>query len=132
MTNAITIGLSGLNAASSRLNASASNIANAYTVGSLESGEQAPYTPVESVQTARDGGGVDARLVSRNNPIVSAYAPDSPFADEKGLVGVPNVDLVSDVVNLNLAKVAYKASLAVIETAQALDDELLNIFDEKV
>ena len=52
MLNAINIALSGLTAASKKVEASASNIANLQTVGSLEEGGQSPYTPITAQQTA--------------------------------------------------------------------------------
>jgi len=133
MTNAITIGLSGLNAATSRANAAASNIANAQTTGSLDLNKQNPYTPIDSAQTSLENGqGVGAAIVSRNQPFIPSYDPDSPFADENGTIGTPNVDTTTEFVNLSLAKTQYSASLAIIDVAKDLDNELLNLLDDRV
>ena len=132
MTNAIGIALSGLQAAAKRVNAVASNIANLQTVGSLTPGGQAPYTPLEVQQTAQANGGVASDYAPRNPAFVPAYDADSPFADENGVIGVPNVDLATEAVNLNLAELTYKANLKTIEAARDLDKELLSIFDRKV
>lgn len=131
MAGTINIALSGLNAATQRLNASAQNIANLQTVGSLQEGQQAPFTPVETVQSASENGGVRANIVPRNTPFVPTFDPDSPFADENGIIGVPNINLAEEAVNLILAELSYKANLSVIETASELDQELLNIFDDE-
>lgn len=131
MISAVNIALTGLNAATSKLNASASNIANLQTVGSLEDDGQAPYTPVTSQQTAIVGQGVQAAIVPRTQPFIPAYDADSPFADENGIIGVPNTNLAEEIVNLNLAKLQFKANIAVIEAASELDKELLHIFDDE-
>ena len=136
MVGTINIALSGLNAATQRLNASASNIANLQTVGSLQDVNNAPYTPVSTQQTAvtdanGNGQGVRTDVVPRNNAFVPSFDPDSPFADENGIIGVPNVNLAEESVNMIMAELQYKANIGVIQTAEELNDELLNIFDDK-
>ena len=131
MIKSINIALSGLNAATNKLNASASNIANFQTTGTLNGEGQQPFTPVTTQETTADNGGVDSAIVSRQDPFVPAFDPDSPFADENGIIGVPNVDLAEESVNLILAELQYKANIEVIQTASDLSDELLNVLDEE-
>lgn len=136
MINTIQIALSGLAAASKKAEASASNIANLTTGGSLTDPDNAPYHAVTAVQetvTGENGQslGVKATTVPKNTPFVPAYSPDSPFADENGLIGVPNVDLAEEAVTINLAKYAFKANLQIIETASDMAEELLDTFDDR-
>lgn len=136
MISAIQTALSGLLAASKKVETGASNIANINTTGSLEDPDNAPYTPVTTVQKALadesgQGLGVKADVVAKNNPFTPVYSPDSPFANEEGIIGAPNVDLAEEAVNLKIAGFAYKASLSVIKTASAMEDELLRSFDKK-
>lgn len=136
MINAISIALSGLQAATKRLGASASNIANMVTSGSLEEGGQEPYRAVTTTQRAQtvgngQGAGVIANVVEKNVPFVPVYDPSSSFANSDGLVGMPNVDLAEEAVNMMLAETAYKASLKTIDAQSELDEELLNILDER-
>lgn len=135
MVNAISIALSGLQAATKQLNASASNIANLQTVGSLEAGGQEPYSPLttrQNTQIDSDGNvlGVKSEVIPRNTPFVPSFDPDSPFANEEGIIGVPNIDLATESVNVKLASLTFKANLEVIEAQEELSDELLKIFDE--
>ncbi len=132
MINAIQTALSGLMASSKRIEASASNIANLQTTGSLEEGGKAPYSAVTTTQTAQESGGVKAETVEKDPGFVPAYEPGSPFANEEGLVGAPNVNLAEEAVNIKLAEIAYKANLKTIETVAELEEELLNTFDKKV
>lgn len=136
MMNAISIALSGLSAATKKLNASAANIANLQSTGSLEEGRQAPFNPLTTEQTAQtdtEGSpqGVRTEIVPRQNPFVPTFDPDSPFADENGIIGLPNVNLAEEAVNQIQAELAFKANIATIKTAENLSDELLNIFDEE-
>ena len=136
MINAIHIALSGLQAAGKRAEASASNIANMTTSGSLEPGGKAPYGALTTVQTAvndpsGNGAGITAENVPSNRPFVPAYSPGSPFANSDGLIGVPNVDLAEEIVNLKLAETAYKASAKTIRANADMQDDLLRALDRK-
>ena len=132
MMNAIGIALSGLLGAAKKTEAVAANVANLNTTGALEPGQQPPYSSVTTVQTAQDIGGVSTTVIPKDPAFIPAYSPDSPFANADGLIGVPNTDLAEEAVNLSLAKTAYKANIAVIKTADEMQDELLGIFDREV
>lgn len=130
MLGTINIALTGLNAATNRLSASASNIANLQTVGSLDDAESAPYNPLTTQQTADQNGGVRSEVVARGNAFSPGFDPDSHFANEDGLVGVPNIDLAEETVNITLAEIQYKANIKSIEAASELADELDRLFDD--
>lgn len=137
MNGAISSALSGLAAATKRVAAAASNIANIGTTGSLEPGGRAPYTPLDVQLTSQAAGGalpggVSASFVPRDPASIPVYDPNSPFANAEGLVATPNVDLAVEAVNLKAAEIAYKANLASIKTADAMTDELLKAFDKRV
>lgn len=136
MIGAINIALTGLGAATKQLNASASNIANLQTVGSIEDGGQAPYTPLRTQNTSinddnGNGQGVAGTYVAKNPAFVPAYDPDSPFANADGIIGVPNVDLAEEAVNINIAEIQYKANLKTIQAASDLSKELFRALDKK-
>lgn len=131
MIGAISTALTGLLAASKRAEASANNIANASSAGSLDAANpRQPYTSMTTAQTATENG-TAATIIPKSPGILNAYAPDSPFANTEGEVGVPNVDLAEEAVNLKLAELSYKANVSVLKTASAMSDELLNTFDER-
>jgi flagellar basal-body rod protein FlgC len=133
MIGAISTALSGLLAAGKRVEAGADNIANAFTAGSLDpENPNQPYQARTTIQTAQESGGVTATNVPKNPGIVNAFAPDSPFANEDGLVAAPNVDLAEEAVNLKLAEIAYKANIATLKTASEMAEELDRLFDERV
>ena len=133
MIGAISNALTGLLAASKRAEASADNIANADSVGSLDpSSPDQPYRAQTTVQKTDSTGGVIATNIPKDPGIVNAYAPDSPFANSEGLVAAPDVDLAEEAVNLKLAELAYKANIATIKTADEMSNALNNLFDKRV
>lgn len=133
MIKAIQIALSGLNAASTRVNTAASNIANMTSGGAIKGGTgPAPYAAQTVQQEANADGGTSATAIPKNPPFVPSYAPDSPFANSEGVIGAPNVDLAEEAVNLTLAETTYKANIKTIQTASDMMDELLDAFDKRV
>jgi len=132
MFNTIQTALSGLTASTKRVDASAQNIANMNTTGSLTDPDNAPYTPVTTVQKAGSderGGGVFAQNVPIDQPFVPTYGPDSPFANEDGIVGAPNINLAAELVNLKIAEYTFAANASVLETTSELTSELLDVLD---
>ena len=132
MVDAISTALSGLQAASKQVEASASNIANITTAGSLDpdSGLSAPYEAQITVQESLEQGGVKSQIIPKNPGIVERFAPSSPFVNEEGLIGAPNVNLTEEIVTLKLAETAYKANITTLKAVSEINDALLNIFDE--
>ena len=133
MIGAISTALSGLMAASKKVEVGANNIANISTAGALDPVDgPAPYSTQITTQKTGEAGGVLASVAVKDPGFVPAYDPNSPFANEDGLIGVPNTDLAEEAVNLKLAETTYKANLATLKTAGEMSDELLRLFDEKV
>lgn len=138
MINTIQIALSGLVASMKKLDASASNISNLSTVGSLEEQGIDPYTPVTSSQStlvSHDGYnsfGVTSEITPKSNPYIPSYDPDSPYADKNGIIGVPNVNLAEEAINIKIAALTFKANASIIEKTSEMHEELINIFDEEV
>ena len=140
MFNAINTAVSGLHAASRRVEASASNIANARVSidpDDARTGREPPpdrgaaperpvYEPVRVHESTVEGGGVKAEFTPVDPPHVMVYDPDDRLANEDGLVGRPNVDYAREFVNMNQAEHAYKANLKTIATENAMIGALLN------
>jgi flagellar basal-body rod protein FlgC len=140
MSSAISSAASGLHAASMRVEASASNIANARNSIRLDEarGADTPaprpqsdprppvYEPVRVHQESVPGGGTRAEFAPVEAPHVKVYAPDDRLADKDGMIARPNVDYVGEIVNMNQAEHAYKANLKVIATENAMIGALLN------
>jgi flagellar basal-body rod protein FlgC len=131
--SSLTSALSGALAQTQRLSSSASNVANARSTGAIPgsdgtvpAGKTAAYAPAATDTVATSGGGT--RAISR--PVTPAYIPeyqpDSPQADENGLIAAPNVDPVTETTTQISALSAYKANLAVIRTQDDMEREAIN------
>jgi flagellar basal-body rod protein FlgC len=132
MSIASTIAISGLNAASLRLQVAASNIANSRSEGPLpdiaNAGSfPAAYTPLRVNQIDVAGGGTSATIGAISPATISTFDPTAPFADSSGMVASPNVDLASEFVQLLVARLNYAANAAVIRADAQMTASLLNV-----
>ncbi len=134
MVDAISIAISGLQAQSQRLAASANNIANVSTTGRVptqDNPSSTVYRPLQvSYQALTAGGepgGVAAQVSEVNDPYTVIYDPSNSYANSEGLIAAPNVDLVEEAVNVLISKTLYKANISVIKTQEEMFDEALDI-----
>jgi len=109
MSSAMSISLSGMQAASAMLNVTANNIANLNTPG---------FNPSRADLVELSGGGVALTGTSfEDNP---QTAPNTQTS---------NVDLSTEMVNLKLGQTLYDANAMVLKTANQMTGTLLNILD---
>lgn len=131
VSTALTSALSGLTAASTRVGATANNVANQRTVGKPEAteGSEKVYQAQDVLQTSVEpDGGTRAQVVNRQpEGGLLAYDPNSPLANDEGLVEAPNVDLGREITDLIQAEHAYKANLKTLQTAEELEREVTDI-----
>lgn len=132
MSIASTIAVSGLNAATLRLDVAANNIANSLSDGPLPgtaNPENFPsaYTPLRVNQIDVGGGGTSASISSVSPPTVSTFDPTAPFANSDGMVASPNVDLANEMVQLLIARYSFAANAQVIRADAQMSAALLNI-----
>ena len=128
--SALSIGVSGMQAAETRLNAASSNIANVQTAGSLDpSSGPAPYQPVDAVSVDIGGGpsGVTTSYQPRNSKPVAVYSPDSSFADANGMVGMPDIDIASEMVSALMARYEFAASAKMVGIASDMQKTATDI-----
>lgn len=129
MNPILSTALSGLNASSTRMGVSANNVANVHSTTRVEDGKLSniPYSPQTVSAESLKEGGVKASVQDISKPSVPFFDPDSPVADENGIVQTPNVDFITETVEQIRATTAYKASLAVMRREDAMTQSLLNI-----
>lgn len=138
---AMEIAASGLGAQRVRLNALASNLANARTTRTPEGG---PYKRLDPVFEAVPIGTRFKELIGTpganraylvhvpevrqdDAPPRMIYDPQHPDADEQGFVALPNVNMVEEMVNLITASRAYESGVTVMETIKTMARSALNI-----
>ncbi|MBA3998418.1 MAG: flagellar basal body rod protein FlgC [Candidatus Accumulibacter sp.] len=123
MLNVFNIAGSALTAQSMRLNAVASNLANA---DSAISADGKPYRAKQVVFQALPMQGEAAQgvrvkqVVEDASPGRMVYDPRNPAADDKGYVTMPNVSVVDEMVNMISASRSYQTNADVMNTAKQL------------
>ncbi len=125
--NIFAIAGSALTAQSARLNAVASNLANADSAVGVDG---QPYRAKQVVfrATPVEGGGIGVRVtqvVDSAAPLRMAYDPRNPAANEQGYVAMPNVNVVDEMVNMISASRSYQNNAEVMNAAKTLMQKTL-------
>ena len=134
MSSISTIALSGMNAATRRLEVSAANVANSGSTGALPNadgtlpaGAPTAYAPLEVVQTANADGGTQTSVTKVTPSTTAVSDPQAPFANQNGLVAAPNVDLSQELVSQVIASYSFAANAKVLEADNRMTRTLLDI-----
>jgi flagellar basal-body rod protein FlgC len=123
--NVFRVSSSAMTAQAMRLNAVASNLANA---DSITSSDGTPYKAkqvvFEAVPIGANGDlarGVRVRqVIDDPSPPRMVYDPKNPMADEKGYVAFPNVNVVEEMTNMISASRSYQTNVEVMNTAKTM------------
>ncbi|MHB1400241.1 MAG: flagellar basal body rod protein FlgC [Trichloromonadaceae bacterium] len=133
------ISSSAMAAQRTRLNVISANVANVETTRTPEGG---PYRRQEVVfRTAQEGfasnleralrdsvQGVEvAEVRASDEPPRQIYDPGHPDADGQGMVAMPNVDILEEMVDMMTAAKAYEANVTVIKSAKRMALKALEI-----
>ncbi len=133
------ISMSGMDAQLRRLRVISSNLANVNT--SSDGGGDAFRRKIAVFAAApleQEGGawpGTDDGLkkvvfegtVVDKSPLKQAYMPSHPDADDKGFVHFPNVDAVTEMVDMMDAIRAYEANITVFNSSKDMIKKALEI-----
>jgi len=129
--SSIDISASGLYAQRKRMDVIANNIANATTTRTEKGG---PYRKQEIVFQAHSGkyepgnGGVEVEAVVESaDPPKMVYDPSHPDAGPDGMVAMPNVNIVEEMVDMITATRAYEANVQAINAARLMAAKALEI-----
>ena len=134
------ISASALTAERLRMDVVAENLANAQTTRGADG---QPYRRKEVVLQERpgsfgaslsaamsksNGGGVEvAAVVEDQTPLKRVYDPGHPDADADGYVAMPNVDTVTEMVDLIDAQRAYEANVTAMSASKQMFAKTLEI-----
>jgi flagellar basal-body rod protein FlgC len=126
------IAVSGLNAASLRLQVSAGNVANAGSSGPLPDSSASRRFPnaygAERVdQTANADGGTHATVSTASPATVPAYDPSAPYANGQGMVAAPNVNLANEIVQQLTAQLSFAANAQLVKADHTMTASLLDV-----
>ena len=134
---AMEVSASGLSAQRTRMNVSASNLANAQTTQAEGGG---PYKRRDVVLAATDVPGlagtdlaqavrgVQVQQIDQDTaPPRLEYDPGHPQANAQGYVAYPNINPVEEMVDMITASRAYEAGITTMSTAVSMAEKALGI-----
>lgn len=141
LLRAMDITASGLYAARSMMNVAASNLANANSTKSADG--TGPYKRKSIVLGAnqldparndfRDKMVESLRAVQvedvqeDSRPPRTVYDPGHPDADEKGIVRLPNVNMIEEMVDMITSSRAYEAGVNTMQSIKSMANKALTI-----
>ncbi|WP_029689032.1 flagellar basal body rod protein FlgC [Thermoanaerobacter sp. A7A] len=136
------ISASGLTAERVRMDVISQNIANVNTTRTVQGG---PYrrklvvlkeiqpdsfqSILDKVRGKYSGKGVEVVQISEDvqTPLREVYDPGHPDADQNGYVEYPNVNIVSEMVDMISATRAYEANVTAFNASKAMFQKSLEI-----
>ena len=140
---ALDISASGLTAQRLRMDTISQNIANVSTTRTAngdpyrrkvalfeERVEPAAFEGFIKAAAKGDNLGIGvrvARIFEDSAPFKKVYEPGHPDADAGGYVSMPNVDVVTEMVNMISASRSYEANVTAINTTKSLATKALEI-----
>lgn len=136
MYGALDISTSGMIAQRTRLAAIAANIANAGTIVN-EAGENEPFlrrvaylAPGDPSAGSRGGRRLGVHVQSiepEEGAVRERYVPESPFADERGYIRVPDISVQVEQIDALTASRAYEANVAAAEATKGMVAQALRL-----
>jgi len=139
ISGAFAISASGLAAHRLRMDVISANLANAQSTSTPEGGpykrqdvvlEAVPQVGFDDLLADQGGAGTAvrvARIVKDQQPPRKSYDPGHPHADKDGYVSLPNVNVVTEMVDLMAATRAYEANVAAINATKRVLQAALDI-----
>lgn len=121
--SALNVSGSGLSAERLRMDVTADNLANAQTAGY----RRKDVVFREVLAGAESKGVHAAAIVEDATPNRRAYDPTNPDADAEGYVSMPNVNAVTEMVDLITASRGYEANVTAMQTAKQMFLKTLDI-----
>jgi flagellar basal-body rod protein FlgC len=78
---------------------------------------------------ANAGSNVTARVIDDPSAMPKVYMPGHPKADKNGMVEMPNVDPLNEMVDMMTASRSYQANLQSIQTGRSMFEQSLKIVE---
>ncbi|WP_460536518.1 flagellar basal body rod protein FlgC [Chitinimonas naiadis] len=123
---------SAMTAQSIRLNATASNLANAESAtsstGQPYRAKQVVFSATQLNANQPQAVGVSVAAVSEDQaPPRLVYDPKNPLADGNGYIAMPNVNVVEEMTNMISASRSYQTNADMMNTAKTLLQRTLQL-----
>ena len=127
MFDALEISGTGLTAQRLRMDVTAENLANAQSTNYRRKEVVLTRATFGDALDAASRGVEVAGVVQDASPGKRVYDPGNPAADAQGYVTMPNVDSVTEMVNLIDSSRSYEANVTAMQTAKTMFTRTLDI-----
>jgi flagellar basal-body rod protein FlgC len=98
------------------------------TMGLLESGASGAMVAEAMGDDDNDLNGVHvAGIVPDQSPFKEEYEPGNPDADKHGYIKLPNISVVTEMVDMMSASRAYEANVTAVQSAKSMAERALAI-----
>jgi flagellar basal-body rod protein FlgC len=132
----IKISSSGLDAERARMEITANNLANVHSTAGPNGEVYRKKIPVfksvmndamNSTPGSQLGGVKIEEIVSDNRAPLEIYAPYHPSANKDGMVAMPNISPIEEMVDMITATRAYEANLSVMKQSRTMADKTITL-----
>ena len=142
LANVFNIAGSAMSAQTTRLNTTASNIANAETVSSSADATYRARHPVFATvmqgqqstggslfqDQGEAGQGVQVNgIIEDSSNLEARYEPNHPSADKDGYVYYPNVNVVEEMADMISASRSFQTNAEIMNTAKSMMQKVLTL-----
>ena len=121
------ISASGMDVEKTRLNIASLNLANINTTRTAKGGPYQPLTVVTKANTGKNFGVIVDQIQASNGPSKMVYEPKHPDANEKCFVSYPDINPVTEMINLINITRSYEANVRALNAAKKMMQSALQI-----
>jgi flagellar basal-body rod protein FlgC len=135
LKDSVAVATSGLNAQAKRIRVTAENLANANTTARSPDGEPYKRKTITFRGELDRATGVQRVKIDRIKPDTKAefgrrHDPSHPAADAQGYVKTPNVNALSEAMDMREAQTSYEANLQVVRASRAMISSTVDLLRE--
>lgn len=134
------IASAGMSAQNVRLNVTASNMANAGSVGNSEASTYRARHPVfatvmlkenqfNSVANQANQSVKVTDVIQSKSPLEKRYQPGHPNADKNGYIYMTNVNPIEEMANMISASRSYQSNVEIMNTARSMMQQTINVLN---
>ena len=121
------ISASGMDVEKTRLNIASLNLANVNTTRTADGGPYRPLSVITKANTGVNFGVFVDQIQASNGPSKMVYEPKHPDANEKGFVAYPDINPVTEMINLINITRSYEANVRALNAAKKMMQSALQI-----
>ena len=128
---ALKISASGMEAQSTRLRVVSENLANARSTGDTPGADPYRRKTISFASEVDRASGTELvqvkRISSDPSSFINTYDPGNPAADSKGMVKLPNVNMLVEMADMREANRSYEANLQSIKQSRDLISSTIDL-----